>query len=96
MEYFKELYKNIYDQKYVEKHFGLDDQKIIRDIKKYSERDPLMNIYITDLIENLINGIVISDEDLKKHIFIATKGLRKGNTEEIFKLMIERRILKHK
>lgn len=91
MEYFKELFKNINNQKYVDKHFGLNDQVLINNIKKTSGDGPFINGDLARLLENQLRGIPLSEEEVSKHIFIAVRAFGKGDRDEILRLLTDMR-----
>jgi len=85
MEYFKEKFKNINNQKYIDKHFGVNDRVLINQIKKTSGHGPFINGDIASLLNSQLLNIPLSTEELSKHIFIVIKAFGKGNREEILR-----------
>ncbi|TXF75923.1 hypothetical protein [Chryseobacterium sp.] len=91
MEYFKLLFKNFHSKTFVEKHFSSEEQKIIRDIKKTANNGPFIDSDISTLLHLQLKNVPTSDEELDKYVFIAIKGIGKGNRENIVELLKKKR-----
>ncbi len=88
--YEKEFYKNWHNYKYLRKHGGDTIITIVNKIEKTSANGPFIDSDIAELIYERIKTYNPSKELIQEHVKTAIWYIRKGNSENIFEILIDK------
>lgn len=86
-DYTKDIYRNWANSKFIETTYGNSLSFISSKIRRTSIDGPFIDGDIADFIFQVIGNQGISDEELTEHIQTAIWYMKKGNSEEIFKII---------
>lgn len=86
-EFAKEIYKNWTNIKFLEKNIGNNIITITNKIKNTSTDGPFIDSDIADFIYEISRPTYYSDDEIKEHVKIAIRYIKKGNPEIIFQIL---------
>ena len=86
-EYNRDLYKNWANSRFIESTYGSSLSYISSKIKKTAADGPFIDGDIAEFILQVIGNYNTTDEELNEHVRLATFYIRKGNDQEILRIV---------
>lgn len=89
-EYEKEIYKNFYNQKFIEKHLSNYELTLVNKIKNTSSDGPFINSDICQFILNRISDYNFNESQVEEYVNKAVFYIGRGDKKLIFDLVINK------